>query len=118
MRRHLAALTVLVTTLGLASACSDDEPTDTGGETKTIEIKFSKGTVTPNGDRVEVGVGQPIDLVVEADEAGEIHMHSEPEQEFEYAAGTTTFEIEIDKPGVVEVESHDLDKTIVQLEVS
>jgi hypothetical protein len=118
MRRHLAALAVLVTTLGLVTACGDDEPSDTGGETETIEITFSEGTVTPNGERVKVSVGQPIDLVVEADEAGEIHMHSDPEQEFPYEAGTTTFEIEIDRPGIVDVESHELDATIVQLEVS
>ena len=44
-------------------------------------------------------------------------MHSSPEQELEYDAGTTTLELTIDQPGVVDVESHDLEKTIVQLEV-
>lgn len=119
MRRQLATLTVLVSTLGLVSACGDDETGDTGGggDTETIEVTFVDGTVTPNGERVEVGVDQPIDLVVEADEPGEIHVHSEPEQEFEYAVGTTKFELVIDKPGVVEVESHNLDQVIVQLEV-
>ncbi len=75
--------------------------------------------MTPNGDRVEVDAGQPIDLVVTADEPGEIHVHSEPEQTFEYEGGgaTTTFEISVDRPGVVEVESHNLEQVIVQLEV-
>ena len=44
-------------------------------------------------------------------------MHSEPEQELEYDAGTTTLDLTIDRPGVVEVESHTLDQVIVQLEV-
>lgn len=121
MRRHLATLTVLLSTLGFVSACGDDEPSAAGdgkgSDTETIEVTFSEGSVTPNGERIEVGVDQTIDLVVEADEPGEIHVHSEPEQEFEYAVGTTTFELVIDKPGVVEVESHNLEQVIVQLEV-
>ena len=49
---------------------------------------------------------------------GEIHVHSSPEQELEYDAGTTTLRAEpIDQPGIVDVESHALEKTIVQLEV-
>ena len=46
-------------------------------------------------------------------------MHSDPEQTLDYDEGTSTVEIEpIDQPGVVDVESHDLDVVIVQLEVS
>ena len=42
----------------------------------------------------------------------------DPEHEFQYAEGTTTLKpFTIDKPGLVAVESHTLDKTIVQLEV-
>lgn len=120
MRRQLATLTVLVSTLGLVAACGDDEPSgdDNGGGPETIEVTFSQGTVTPNGDRVEVDVDQPVELVVEADEPGSIHVHSDPEQEFEYDEGTTTFEVVLDRPGVVEVESHELEQVIVQLEVS
>jgi len=115
MRRVLAAAVVVLCTMAMATACSDDE----GGskETKTIEITFSGDDVTPSGERVEVDVDQPIDLVVTADAPGEIHVHSAPEHEFAYEVGTTTFEMQIDKAGVVEVESHDLEKVIVQLEV-
>ena len=74
--------------------------------------------MTPNGERVEVEVGQEIELVVTADEPGEIHVHSTPEQELAYGDGTTTLDDRrIDKPGVVDVESHDLEQVIVQLEV-
>ena len=45
-------------------------------------------------------------------------MHSTPEQELEYGAGTTTLTLDaIDQPGIVDVESHHLEKVIVQLEV-
>ena len=87
-------------------------------ETKKIAITFDGDTVTPNGERVDVAVGQKIELDVTADAAGEIHVHSDPEQELEYDEGSTTLTLDpIDQPGVVDVESHDLEQTIVQLEV-
>ena len=121
IRRALAALTLVVCTVGLAGCGGDDSSGSTGGNdlaTKTINVTISGDSVQPNGDRVEVKVNQPIELVVKADVAGEIHVHSDPEHELEYGAGTTTLTpFTIDKPGIVEVESHALDKTIVQLEV-
>lgn len=118
MRRIAPIAVALVLGLGALTACGDDEPAPSGSDQDpvTIEITFDGDTVTPSGDRVDVEVGQPIELVVKADAGGEIHVHSTPEQELEYSEGTTTLPLTIDKPGVVEVESHDLDKVIVQLE--
>ena len=122
MRRALAALTLVICSVGLVG-CGDDSDSSGGGDgkdlpTKTIDVTISGDGVTPNGDRVDVKVGQPIELVVKADAAGEIHVHSDPEQELEYGSGTTTLKsFTIDKPGIIEVESHQLEKTIVQLEV-
>jgi hypothetical protein len=113
----LATAAVLALPLGLTVACSDDEP-EPSGEPEVIEITFEGDTVTPNGERVNVDVGQKVELVVKADVPGEIHVHSDPEQELEYSEGTTTLPLDpIDKPGVVDIESHDLDQVIVQLEV-
>lgn len=84
---------------------------------QVVEITFSGDDVTPNGDRVQVTAGEPVTFEITADAPGEIHVHSTPEQELEYGAGQTTEELTFDQPGVVEVESHDLDKVIVQLEV-
>jgi hypothetical protein len=121
MRRALVVLALALCLPALA-ACGDEEAAPgTGGDgtsTKTINVTIEGDSVEPNGDRVKVGVDQPIELVVKADAAGEIHVHSTPEQELEYRAGTTTLKLTIDKPGIVEVESHALEKTIVQLEVS
>lgn len=119
IRRALAALTLLACTAGL-SACGDDDSSGDSEDlpTKTIDVTISGDSVTPNGDRVDVKVDQPIELVVKADAAGEIHVHSSPEKELEYEVGTTTLPaFTIDKPGIVVVESHALEKTIVQLEV-
>jgi hypothetical protein len=121
IRRALAVLALVVCTTGLAGCGGDDSSSGGSGKelpTKTIDVTISGDTVTPNGDRVEVKVDQPIQLVVKADVEGEIHVHSSPEHELKYAAGTTTLApFTIDKPGIVEVESHALEKTIVQLEV-
>ena len=119
MRRTVASLAVLLTTLTTLTACGDsDSPDETGSEPKVIEVTVEGDSITPNGERVEVAVGQAVELEVTADAAGEIHVHSDPEQELAYDAGESTVTIEgIDTPGVVDVESHDLNKVIVQLEV-
>ena len=121
MRRLLAATTVVLATLTFATACGDsDTPSDSGSsDPKVITVTFEGDTVDPNGERVDVDKGQDITLEVTADEPGEIHVHSSPEQELEYQAGESTLTIKgIDQPGTVDVESHSLEKVIVQLEVS
>jgi ABC-type glycerol-3-phosphate transport system substrate-binding protein len=116
MRRLVPLLAALVLALGGLSACGGDSSSSTSGP-KKIDITFSGDSVTPNGEKVEVGVGQKIQLHVTADAPGEIHVHSTPEQQLEYEQGTTDLTLTIDKPGIVDVESHSLEKTIVQLEV-
>ena len=118
MRRTLATAAGLVLTLVGAAACGEDEETgNTTQDPEVIEITFEGDTVTPAGDRVNVDVGQSVELVVKADAAGEIHVHSDPEQELSYGEGTTTLTLTIDDPGIVDVESHDLGQVVVQLEV-
>ena len=114
--RRFALVTTVLAALVLVAGCSGDDTTEPTG-TKTIRITFSGDSVSPQGERVDVGAGQPIQLLVKADKPGEIHVHSSPEQELEYGEGTTTLKLTIDKPGIVEVESHTLEKTILQLEV-
>ncbi len=120
MRRTTARWIALAVVAAAAlTGCSDDEDKGSGNgsdDPTVIEITFEDGEVTPNGDRVEVGTGQPIELQVTADEPGTIHVHSDPEQELEYDTGDNSFEFEIERPGVIEVESHELEQLIVQLE--
>ena len=119
MRRVLAL--VLAALLALTvSGCGGDSSPSAGSSTrpKVIDVTFSGDSVSPSGERVQVSVDQPVELKVTADAPGEIHVHSSPEQELSYDKGTSTVDLKpIDKPGIVEVESHTLDKTIVQLEV-
>lgn len=114
--RIVGAALAAITLLGGVTACGDDTTTDPS-QTVVIDVTLKDGKVDPSGDRVEVSAGQPIDIVVTADVPGSLHVHSDPEQEFAYEAGTETFKFEIDRPGVVAVESHELEQIIVQLEV-
>ena len=105
-----------------STPATNTQDTNAGGKkgsssTPTLRITFKGDTVTPQGKSMEVKAGKPLKLHITADKPGEIHVHSSPEQEIEYGAGTTDKTITIEQPGVVDVESHDLDQLIVQLEV-
>lgn len=91
-------------------------PTKSTGGT-TINITFKGDKVDPNGVERKVRAGEAFNLHIVADEPGELHIHSSPERELRYPAGTTDRTLTIDQPGLVEVESHDLDTLVVQLEV-
>jgi hypothetical protein len=115
-----ALLVLLLLAAPTLAGCGDSQGSEPGRSMapKVIEVTFSGDSVTPNGDRVEVATGQEVRLEVTADAPGEIHVHSSPEQELAYSKGTSTVTIKgIDAPGTVDVESHALDKVIVQLEV-
>lgn len=105
---------------------AQDEPADQpaeGAETEsgrvtTVDVTIEAGAVSPQGGRVEVTAGTPVNLRVTSDVAEQIHVHSDPEHTYEVAAGgsiSRTFTV--DTPGQVAVEAHGLDVTIVQLVV-
>lgn len=119
--RKATALAVAAALLLVGAGCTGDD--GNGGDDPQrkpgdpIKITFLGDTVKPNGERVEVKVDEEIELAVTADAPGQLHVHSTPEQTFEYSEGTETFTLTIDKPGIVDVESHELEQIIVQLEV-
>lgn len=83
-----------------------------------IDVTISGDAVIPNGERLRVERGQDVTLRVTADEAGELHVHTVPDQELSYDAGTTELVItHLDQPGVFEVGSHELDQLVVLLQV-
>ena len=89
------------------------EPSDDDG----IEVEIEGGEISPNGKRVKVDVGEPVNLEVKSDRPGEFHVHSTPEQTIAFGKGETTVEITIDTPGVVDVEEHEAGIVVLQLEV-
>ena len=124
MRRVLTAIAVLLlgslalTACGSSSSSSSSSSAGGTQQTKQIAITIKGDSVTPNGQEFDVAVGQRVEFDVSADKPGEIHVHSSPEQEFEYKAGSSTIDLTpIKAPGVITVESHTLEKTILKLKV-
>ena len=119
--RVLSLGAALLLPLALASCGSDEEPgagTDGTTEPLVIEVTVADGSIDSKGDRIQVGVGQEIVFDITADEAGELHAHTTEELTLDYPAGESEQTMVVDQPGVVEVESHDIDQIIVQLQVS
>ncbi len=122
MRRLVAALvSALLAAVVLAGCGNSTGSSASQGSgpppTKVIDVTFRGDSVTPNGELIQVDVGQPIELDVTADAPGEIHVHSTPEQELEYDKGSSTITVApITAPGRITVESHDLNKTLFVLQ--
>jgi hypothetical protein len=112
----VAVASALAATAGCGGGSSDgsDKPP------VIIEITEDAGTITPNdGHAVDVEVGQEIQLNVSSDVDDEIHVHSDPEHEYEVQGGEDeSYSFSIDSPGVYPIESHGLDITLVKLQVS
>ena len=71
MRRLMATLAVLLGMAGLLTACGSTNNADAAGngtstdmKPQVIDVTFSGDTVTPNGERVDVAVGQKVQFVV------------------------------------------------------
>jgi plastocyanin len=98
-----------------AESSPAEEPTADG---TVIEITIHDDSVEPNGERVEVPLGEPVTFDITADRAGELHVHATPEEEIAFQQGDSETELTFDKPGVVDVEDHETGDVIVQLQVS
>jgi hypothetical protein len=83
----------------------------------TINIVIAKGKTTPNGEKINVRVGQKVILNVTSDTDDEIHAHIGGDgYELPVKAGTPAKgSFTLESPGSFEVESHHLEKIIVIL---
>ncbi len=99
------------------TAAATPTPSEQPEKGTTIDITIKGGKAKPDGKRIKAKAGEPVRLHIVSDTEGEIHVHSSPEHEFEYKAGTTNKTFTVDRPGVVDIEDHELDKLLVQLEV-
>jgi hypothetical protein len=92
-------------------------PTPTEDPGTVVVISVDGDTITPAGDRLEVDRDEVVTLEITSDRAGELHVHSKPEQYVEFEAGSSTHELVISAPGVVDIEEHESGQIVVQLEV-
>jgi hypothetical protein len=123
----LAAMTTLAGCGGGGGSASKDESLTATpaaqataappADAKVIGVTVTGDSVSPDGTRMSVKRNQPVVFEIDATSEGELHVHSTPAKAIEYPAGKSRVQIQIDKPGVVEVEIEQLGKQVVQLEV-
>lgn len=114
--RAVPAVLLALALGGVTAGCSDGERST---EVRTIEVTVAGGQVTPENDRIEVDRDQPVDVVVTADEPGSLHIHATPEFSRDFAGGgeTTTIKLQFDRPGEIEIETHEPEQLIATLVV-
>lgn len=83
-----------------------------------VAVTIAGGTVNPSNAEAAAVAGQPITLEVNSDAADSIHVHSVPDHVFEVQARPgQRFEFTVEVPGRVDVELHELNRTIVTITV-
>jgi hypothetical protein len=87
-------------------------------ERLVIDLTIEGGDATPTNAQFETKVKNPIIVRVNSDAADELHVHSSPEHTFkiEPRAGQL-FQFTVDVPGQVEIELHQLQKTVATVQV-
>lgn len=83
----------------------------------TLKLTVRGDSITPPAKVVQVERGKPVVFQIESDRPGALHVHSSPEQAQEFKKGRSTISLTLDMPGVVEVEEHEADVLVAQLQV-
>lgn len=83
-----------------------------------VDVTISGGEVTPTNEQLQAKVGDPIVVRVTSDAADQLHVHSNPEHTFDIApkAGQS-FQFTVAVPGKVDVELHELHRTVASITV-
>lgn len=93
-------------------------PPPQSADATVVDITIAGGVVTPTNGQVQGEVGKPIVLQVDSDVADSLHVHSVPEHTFQVEPRPgQEFEFTVDVPGQVDIELHDLNRTVVTIQV-
>lgn len=102
MRRQLSVLLLLLFAVVIVGCTTSNAPGAT-----TIDITIADGSVTPNGERIEVGLNSEVTLNITSDVPEVLHVHGY-ELQIDVPADTpVTRTFTADKPGTYEVETHE-----------
>lgn len=83
-----------------------------------IDVTVKGGEVNPTNAQLEAKVKEPIVIRVNSDAADELHVHSTPDHTFKIDPGKAMqFQFTVDVPGNVDIELHQLNKTIATVQV-
>ena len=124
--------------VGAAAGCASGDDSEAGGTSPSptsgagsgssspsadteqaveISVAVTDGKVEPKPRRVEVAKDSQVRLIVTSDVDDELHVHGyEVEAELE-AGRPTTVELVADQTGIFEVETHESELELLQLEV-
>jgi hypothetical protein len=94
-------------------------PNDQAPPTRlVIDVTLKGGEVTPTNEQLQAAVKEQIVIRVNSDAADELHVHSTPEHTYKVEAKPMqSFQFTVDVPGKVDVELHQLGKTIATIQV-
>jgi hypothetical protein len=97
---------------------SDMPDQQTPPDRLVVDVKIQGGNVTPTNAQLEAGVNEPIIFRVNSDAVDELHVHSNPEHSYKIEAKPgQSFQFSVAVPGKVDVELHDLNKTVATITV-
>ena len=98
---------------------SPSETTTAAADEVVVDITIADGEVTPNGEKVDVDRGQEVVLNVTSDTDDEIHAHTGRRRVRAggRGRGADHRQLQVASAGSFEVESHQLEKIIVILNV-
>lgn len=99
-------------------AAPSTAPPSTAADATVVDIGIADGVVTPTNGEAKGQVGKPIVLRVSSDVQDSLHVHSVPEHTFQVEPRPDQeFEFTVDVPGQVDIELHDLNRTVVTIQV-
>lgn len=105
----------LATTESPAASTTSSAEADDG---TIVDINIAGGIATPTNGQAQGKVGKPIVLKVDSDVSDSLHVHSVPEHTFQVEPRPDQqFEFTVDVPGQVDIELHDLNRTVVTIQV-
>ena len=82
-----------------------------------IVVSVKDGKVSPKAHRVEVAEGSAVQILVSSDVDDEVHVHGYDIEREVQAGQSTTIEFTANQTGVFEVETHESNLLLLQLEV-
>jgi hypothetical protein len=83
-----------------------------------IDVTIKGGEVTPTNARFDANAKQPIVVRVNSDVADQLHVHSNPEHAFDIEPKSgQSFQFTVDVPGNVDIELHQLNRTVATVTV-
>jgi hypothetical protein len=103
---------------GSPARSSSAAPSSTSSAKATvIVVSVKDGKVTPKAHRVKVAVDSPVQIMVTTDVDDEVHVHGYDIEREVSAGEPVSIEFTADQSGVFEVETHESDLLLLQLQV-